>query len=169
MQKNVPPPQDNAAKATHRVIATDNAPKVIGPYSQGVVAGGSNFVFVSGQIPLNPRTMALVADDIRTQTEQVIVNLRAVLASASCNLNDVVKTTIFLTSMDDFEEMNAVYAKHFSKNPPARATVEVSRLPKDVKVEIEAIALVSGTQEASRRFPPQLPPSRPQPPAPVKR
>lgn len=121
------------------VILTSKAPKPIGPYSQAIRAGG--FVFCSGQIPLNPETGELVSSDVEAQTRQVLENLSCVLESSGLCLNCVVKTTIFLKSMNDFPKVNAVYGNYFKENPPARSTVEVSRLPKDVLVEIEAVAV----------------------------
>lgn len=122
------------------IISTENAPGAIGPYSQAVKVG--NMVFCSGQIPIDPKTGEFVSDDIAEQTEQVIKNLTAVLHAAETNLNNVVKTTVFLADMNDFAAMNDVYAKHFSENKPARATVQAARLPKDARVEIEVIAVV---------------------------
>jgi len=120
------------------VIATKSAPGAIGPYSQGTVAAGS-LVFTAGQIPLNPATGELVAGDIRAQTRQVLENLRAILES---DLSSVVKTTVFLRDLSDFAAMNEVFAEFFTGAPPARSTVEVARLPRDVRVEIEAIGVV---------------------------
>jgi 2-iminobutanoate/2-iminopropanoate deaminase len=117
-------------------VQTKNAPSAIGPYSQAVKAGG--FVFTSGQIPLSP-SGELVGNDITAQTTQVLENIKAVLEAAGVKLDDVVKTTVFLSDMGNFAAMNDVYAKYFP-NSPARSTVEVSRLPKDVLIEIEAIA-----------------------------
>lgn len=123
------------------VVATD-APAAIGPYSQGVRAG--SFVFLSGQIPLDPATGQLVAGDITSQTEQVMTNLAAVLRAAGTSLDRVVKTTIYLTDLADFSTVNQVYAQFVGTPPPARATVQVSRLPRDARVEIDAIALLPG-------------------------
>ena len=123
------------------IIATDRAPKAIGPYSQAVRAG--NLVFASGQIPINPATGEFVAGGIAEQTEQVLRNLTAVFEAAGLNLNQVVKTTVFLLDMDDFTAMNEVYGRFFGEQPPARATVQAARLPRDARVEIEAIAVVS--------------------------
>jgi 2-iminobutanoate/2-iminopropanoate deaminase len=120
------------------IIHSDNAPKAIGPYSQAIRTG--NTVYVSGQIPLNPQTGVIPAT-IEEQVEQVIANIKAVLAAAGLGLNAVVKTTIFVTDLGNFEAVNRVYSQHFGESLPARATVEVSRLPKDVLVEIEAIAV----------------------------
>lgn len=123
-----------------QIIKTVNAPEAIGPYSQAVRTGG--LVFASGQIPLDPRTGQSVAGGIAEQTEQVLHNLSAVLEAAGSSLDRVVKTTVFLADMNDFAAMNEVYARYFSKEPPARATVAAARLPRDARVEIEAIALV---------------------------
>ena len=120
------------------IIATDKAPKAIGPYSQAVRAG--DFIFLSGQIPMDPESGELVGGDIGIQTRRVLENIQ--LESAGANLDRVIKCTVFLDDMDDFAAMNEVYGRFFTENPPARAAVEVSRLPKDVGVEIEAIAFV---------------------------
>jgi len=122
----------------HGVIATDGAPGAIGPYSQAVRSG--DLVFCSGQIPLDPLTGQLVEGGIGSQTARVLANLAAVLAAADLKLANVVKTTVFLVSMDDFPAMNEVYALHFDVDPPARSTVAVAALPKGARVEIEAIA-----------------------------
>ena len=122
-----------------KVVETDKAPKAVGPYSQAIIA--NNFIFVSGQIPIDPSDGQLNTGSTAEQTRQVLKNLSAVLESAGSRLTDVVKTTVYLKNMDDFQEMNSVYSEFFSQNKPARATVEISRLPKDVSVEIEAIAL----------------------------
>lgn len=124
------------------IVATENAPGAIGPYSQAVKAG--DFVFVSGQIPIDPKTGNFVSEDVAEQTEQVFKNLSAVLEAAGSSLKNVVKTTVFLADMNDFARMNEVYARYFTENYPARATVQAARLPKDARVEIEAIALLSG-------------------------
>jgi 2-iminobutanoate/2-iminopropanoate deaminase len=118
-----------------------NAPKAGGPYSPAVRHNG--FVFLSGQIPLDPQTNQLVTGPIEEQTARVIENLRLVLEAAGLSLSDVVKTTVFLKNMDDFARMNEAYGKYFNPNPPARTTVEVARLPRDVHIEIEAIAAAS--------------------------
>jgi len=120
------------------VVSSPDAPPAIGPYSQGIKAGG--FVFLSGQIPLVGPTGKIVSGMIKEQTEQVILNIQALLASEGLTLNDVVKATVFLASMNEFSAMNEIYAKYFTGTPPARSTVEVSRLPRDVRVEIEIIA-----------------------------
>ena len=126
-------------KATvKKIIKTDDAPKAIGPYSQAIEAGG--FIFVSGQIPLDPRTGAIVQGDIREQTRRVMENAKAVLAASGCPMVNVVKATIFLKSMTDFAAVNEVYGGYFPAGPPARATVEVSRLPKDAALEIDFVA-----------------------------
>jgi len=121
------------------IIKTMDAPQAIGPYSQAVEANG--FVFVSGQIPLDPKTGNIVAGDIREQTKRVMENGKAILAAAGCAMSDVVKSTIYLKDMGDFTRVNEVYGGYFSADPPARATVEVSKLPKDVAVEIDFIAV----------------------------
>ena len=122
-------------------ISTSEAPQAIGPYSQGVKAQG--FLFVSGQIPLDPNTGTVVGSTIEAQTEQVMKNLIAILASQKLDLQHVVKTTVFITNMGEFPRFNEVYAKYMKSPYPARATVEVGKLPKDVLVEIEAIAVLS--------------------------
>ena len=123
------------------IISSDAAPKAIGPYSQAVRMG--NLVFLSGQIPIDPATGQLVDGNVQQQTEQVLKNIAAVLAEAGLTFEHVVKTTVFMKNLSDFAPMNEVYAKYFSANPPARSTVEVSRLPRDVQVEIDAIAVAS--------------------------
>jgi 2-iminobutanoate/2-iminopropanoate deaminase len=123
-----------------KIISTNSAPKAIGPYSQAVVAGP--FLFASGQIPINPLTNELIKAGIAQQTEQVLNNLKAVMEKAGGSMDSIVKTTIYLKNMEDFAKVNEVYGKYFAANPPARATVAVSRLPKDVDVEIDAIAFI---------------------------
>ena len=123
------------------IIATDRAPQAIGPYSQAVRAGG--FVFASGQIPIDPATGQFVPGGIAEQTEQVLKNLTALFAAAGVGLDQVVKTTVFLADMEDFTAMNEVYGRYFGQASPARATVQAARLPRDARVEIEAIAVVS--------------------------
>lgn len=123
-----------------KTISTNDAPQAIGPYSQAVVAG--DLVFVSGQIALEPKSGDLVQGGVAEQTVQVLKNLEAVLKAAGANFGSVVKTTIFLADMNDFGTVNGIYGERFSVHPPARATVEVSRLPKDVRVEIDAVAIV---------------------------
>jgi len=122
-----------------QIIATDRAPRAIGPYSQAVRAG--NLVFASGQIPIDPATGEFVAGGVAEQTEQVLRNLTSVFAAAGVELNQIVKTTVFLADMEDFAAMNEVYGRFFGEQPPARATVQAARLPRDAKVEIEAIAV----------------------------
>lgn len=125
-----------------RSIQTDKAPAAIGPYVQAVAVRPSEMVFCSGQIPLDPQSGQLVGEgDVVAQAERVLENLGAVLEAAGCDFADIVKTTIFLKDMGEFAKVNEVYAKRFTADPPARATVEVSRLPKDVLVEIDAIAV----------------------------
>ena len=121
------------------VIATERGPKAIGPYSQAIQANG--FLFVSGQIPLDSRTQQIVEGDIAKQTERVLENLKGIVEAAGSSLDRVVKTTVFLQDLGDFAAMNEVYGRYFPAKPPARATVEVARLPRDVRVEIELIAL----------------------------
>ena len=123
----------------HQVIHTDNAPKAIGPYSQAVKAG--NMLFVSGQVPFVPETMEIVEGDVKAQTAQSLKNVQAILAEAGLDFSHVVKTTVFIKDMNEFAQINEVYAEYFGENKPARACVEVARLPKDVKVEIEVIAI----------------------------
>ena len=121
------------------VISTDRGPRAIGPYSQAIRANG--FLFLSGQVSLNPATQQLVPGDIAAQTARVLENLKGILEAAGSSLDRVVKTTVYLKDMNDFAAMNEVYARYFPSAPPARATVEVARLPKDARVEIELIAL----------------------------
>ncbi len=121
-------------------VATDRGPKAIGPYSQAVKANG--FVFLSGQIALDPRTQQLVEGDISAQTERVLENLKGIVEASGSSLQRVVKTTVFLTDMREFAAMNEVYSRFFVTHPPARSTVEVARLPRDVRVEIDLIALL---------------------------
>jgi 2-iminobutanoate/2-iminopropanoate deaminase len=124
-----------------KIISTDRAPKAIGPYSQAVISNG--FAFLSGQIPLDPATGQLIEGDVQAQTERVLENLQAVLEAAGCTLASVVKTTVYLKDMGEFSKMNEIYGRYFATNPPARATVEAARLPRDVRVEIDCIAAVS--------------------------
>ena len=121
------------------VISTDRGPRAIGPYSQAIRANG--FLFLSGQVSLDPATQQLVQGGIAQQTERVLENLKGILEAAGSSLDRVVKTTVYLQDMNDFSAMNEVYARYFPSAPPARATVEVARLPKDARVEIELIAL----------------------------
>ena len=121
------------------IISTKDAPQAIGPYSQAIKANG--FVFTSGQIAIDPSTQQVVAGDVAAQTERVLRNLSEILEAAGSGLGKVVRCTVFLKNMNDFAAMNQVYAKYFSSAPPARSTVEVARLPKDVLVEIDVIAL----------------------------
>jgi 2-iminobutanoate/2-iminopropanoate deaminase len=120
-------------------ISTKSAPAAIGPYSQAVRAGG--MVFLSGQIPLDPATGQMIASDITAQTEQVMKNLAAVLEAAGCGFDDVVRTTIYLVDLADFQAVNDAYGRRFVSNPPARATVQVAALPRGARVEIDAIAI----------------------------
>lgn len=121
-----------------KIIETANAPKAIGPYSQAVAHNG--MVYVSGQIPLDPSTNNLIDGDIAVQTAQVLENLKAILEAAGSSLDRVLKTTVYLRDMNEFPQMNEVYARYFTSNWPARATVQAARLPKDVRVEIDCIA-----------------------------
>ncbi|HZF39803.1 MAG TPA: RidA family protein [Blastocatellia bacterium] len=120
-------------------IQTDRAPQAIGPYSQAIKANG--FIFASGQIPLDPATMQIVEGGIEEQTERVLDNLKAVLEATGSSLDRVVKTTVYLADMSEFAAMNEIYARYFGSTKPARATVQVARLPRDVKVEIDVVAL----------------------------
>lgn len=121
------------------IVSTEHGPKAIGPYSQAVKANG--FVFVSGQVAIDPKTQQVIEGDIAKQTERVLENLKGIVEAAGSSLHKVVKTTVFLKDMGEFAAMNEVYARYFPAAPPARATVEVARLPKDVRVEIELIVL----------------------------
>ena len=122
------------------IINTEKAPAALGPYSQAIKAG--NTIYVSGQIPLIPETMEIISDDVQEQTKQSLENVKAVLEAAGATLNDVVKASVLIKDMNDFAKINEIYATYFTENNPARACVEVARLPKDVKVEIEVIAVV---------------------------
>ena len=134
----------NPRKATHNflmkeIIITPKAPAAIGPYSQAVKV--DNFIFLSGQIAINPETGDVVPGDIKAQVRQIFENIKAVLAASGCHLDDVVKTTVFMRNLKDFSAMNEIYKEYFNSNPPARTTVEVGGLPRDVMIEIEAIAI----------------------------
>jgi 2-iminobutanoate/2-iminopropanoate deaminase len=122
-----------------KIVSTPHAPAAIGPYSQAVVSNG--FAFLSGQIPLDPATGKIIEGGIGEQTERVLENLKAALESCGSSLAQVVKTTVYLKDMDEFARMNEVYARYFPEKPPARSTVEVARLPRDVRVEIDCIAV----------------------------
>ena len=124
-----------------QIISTTEAPSAIGPYSQAVQVGG--MLFVSGQIPIDPVSGELVQGGVEAETRQVLNNLKAILEAAGSSLEKVVKATLFIADMNQFGTINAIYAEYFQTDPPARACVEVARLPKDVQVEIEAVALVS--------------------------
>lgn len=123
-----------------KIISTDRAPKAIGPYSQAVVTNG--FAFLSGQIPLDPTTNQLIEGDISAQTERVFENIKGLLEACGSSLGQVVKTTVFIKDMGEFAKMNEIYARYFPENPPARSTIEAARLPRDVRIEIECVALV---------------------------
>ena len=122
-----------------QIIQTNNAPQAIGPYSQAVMANGT--LYVSGQIPVVPATGAIVSDKVEDQARQVMENVKAVVEAAGFTLDNVVKTTVFIKNMDDFAVINGIYSEYFKENCPARACVEVARLPKDVLIEMEAIAV----------------------------
>lgn len=124
-----------------KAIRTTSAPAAIGPYSQGIVTQ-QGFLFTAGQIALSPATGVVIEGDIKIQTRQVIQNLKAILEEGGSGLAQVVKTTVFLADMGEFASMNEVYGEYFKENPPARSTVEVARLPRDVRVEIEAVAII---------------------------
>ena len=124
---------------TKEIIHSDNAPAAVGPYSQAVKVG--NFVYSAGQVGLDPATMKLVDGGVEAQTEQVLQNLQAVLRAAGSSLADVIKTTVFLADMNDYKAVNAVYARYFTENPPARSAVQVAALPLGALVEIEVVAL----------------------------
>lgn len=126
----------------HKKIVTEEAPKAIGPYSQAIIATGTNLIFISGQIPLDPVSLQIEAKTIAEQTKRSLKNLQAILKAANASWHHVVKTTVFLKDMNDFLAMNAEYEKFFVEHKPARACVEVARLPRDALVEIEAIAVV---------------------------
>ena len=123
-----------------KVIHTDKAPQAIGPYSQAIQAG--NFLFLSGQIPLDPKTGELAKGDIREQTKQVLENIKGVLESQKLGMGNVVKATIFLKDIGNFNQVNEVYATYFPSSPPARSTVEVSKLPRNTEIEIEVVAIL---------------------------
>lgn len=123
-----------------KIISTTKAPAAIGPYSQAVQAG--NTIYVSGQIPFVPETMTLVSEDVKEQTKQALENVKAILEAAGSSLNDVVKASVFVKDINDFAAINEVYGTYFNENKPARALVEVARLPRDVKIEIEVIAVI---------------------------
>lgn len=129
-----------AQSTRKRAVVSPDSPKVIGPYSHGIIANG--FIFLAGKIGTDPKTDAIVAGGIMEQTDQAISNLEAVLKAAGSSLDDVVKTTVFLADMNDFAKMNEIYAKRFKSPFPARSTVQVARLPRDARIEIEAIAVV---------------------------
>jgi 2-iminobutanoate/2-iminopropanoate deaminase len=123
-------------------IKTSNAPAAIGPYSQGIKTSGGKMIFTAGQIALDPATGRLVEGDIAAQTRRALDNVKAILTTAGASLENVVKTTVFMSDLSEFAAMNEVYGEYFSANPPARSTVEVKALPRGAKVEIEAIAVV---------------------------
>ena len=128
---------------TKSVVLTQKAPAPIGPYNQGIIVSGK-LLFTAGQIPLDPANGQIIQGDIKAQTRQALNNVQAILEQGGAAMKDVVKTTVFIKDMNEFSAMNEVYAEFFKDMPPARSTVEVSRLPRDVKVEIEAIAVLQG-------------------------
>lgn len=130
-----------------KTVATDDAPKAIGPYSQAVIHEGT--IYLSGQIPLDPVTGQVIEGDVAAQTGRVLDNIKAVLAACGSSLDLVLKTTVFLKDMGEFSKFNEVYGRYFPENPPARSTVEVARLPRDVRVEIDAIAIVGSWRESA--------------------
>ncbi len=129
-------------------IKTDRAPQAIGPYSQAILTG--DFIFISGQVPIDPKTGEMIVGSIKDQTKQVLENVKAVLEAAGSSLDQVVKTTVFLQDMNDFAQMNEVYASYFNPPYPARSTIQVARLPREAKIEIEAIALAGGKKGGNR-------------------
>jgi 2-iminobutanoate/2-iminopropanoate deaminase len=124
------------------IVLTKEAPAPIGPYNQAILAQGT-FLFIAGQIPIDPHSGQVIQGDIKAQTKLVLKNIQAILEEAGCSTRDIVKTTVFLKDISEFAGMNEVYAEFFKTEPPARSTIEVARLPRDVKVEIEAIAVLS--------------------------
>lgn len=138
----------DAQAKNKRAFETPDAPKAIGPYSQAIAANG--FVYTAGQVGADPKTGALVEGGIAEQTEQVLKNLEAVLKAAGSSLDDVVKTTVFLADMNDFAKMNEVYARRFKTPFPARSTVQAARLPRDARVEIEAVAIARGKKDRGK-------------------
>ncbi|HEY9401326.1 MAG TPA: RidA family protein [Pyrinomonadaceae bacterium] len=132
-------------QTVREIVATEAAPQAIGPYSQAIILG--DFVFTSGQIPIDPQTGVFVEGGIAEQTEQVLRNLAEVLRAAGTGLEAVVKTTVFLADMNDFAAMNEVYGRYFSNEPPARSTVQATRLPRDARVEIDVIAVKTVTSD----------------------
>src|SRR5216110_2515530 len=145
-----------------KIIATSEAPAAIGPYSQAIRS--DNLIFCSGQIPLDPKSGEMVSDDISAQTRRVLDNISGLLKSEGLSLGDVLKTTIFLTDLGNFQIVNEIYGSYFNNQPPARSTVQVSALPKGAKVEMEVIACANGGATASDTSPPHPPPPPPPPP-----
>ncbi len=138
------PGNSGGVSTVKECIETKKAPAAIGPYSQGIKAG--QLIFTSGQLPMDPTTGELVGGGMEEQAERALENMKAVLESAGASMGGVVKVTVFLKDMGDFADMNQVYSKYFSENPPARSCVQVTKLPKDVRIEIEAVAVL-GSQE----------------------
>ncbi len=139
----------NAQANGKRAVESPDAPKAIGPYSQAIVANG--FIFTAGQVGADPKTGTLVEGGIEAQTEQVLKNIEAVLKASGSSLDDVVKTTVFLADLNDFAKMNEIYAKRFKMPFPARSTVQVARLPRDAKIEIEAVAVIRAGAPGDRK------------------
>jgi 2-iminobutanoate/2-iminopropanoate deaminase len=131
-----------------KIVATDHAPAAIGPYSQAIRSG--SMLFCAGQIPLDPKSGQIVSDDVAAQTKQVLENVSGILQAAGLNFSHVVKTTVFLISMDHFQTVNEIYGTYFRENPPARSTVAVSALPRSAKIEIEVIAMAPETSGAGK-------------------
>ncbi|CUS89660.1 endoribonuclease L-PSP [Candidatus Kryptobacter tengchongensis] len=129
----------SGGKVEKKIVYTEKAPKPVGPYSQAVIAG--DFIFTAGQIPIDPKTNQVVQGDIKEQTKQVLENLKAVLEASGATFDDVVKVTVYMRDLNEFSAMNEIYSEYFKNSPPARTTVEVSRLPRDVKIEIDLIAV----------------------------
>lgn len=129
----------SGGKVEKKIVYTEKAPKPVGPYSQAVIAG--DFIFTAGQIPIDPKTNQVVQGDIKEQTKQVLENLKAVLEASGATFDDVVKVTVYMRDLSEFSAMNEIYSEYFKNSPPARTTVEVSRLPRDVKIEIDLIAV----------------------------
>lgn len=139
----------NAQSTGKRAVESTDAPKAIGPYSHAIVANG--FIFTAGQVGTDPKTGTLVEGGIEAQTEQVLKNIETVLKAAGSSLDDVVKTTVFLADLNDFAKMNEIYAKRFKAPFPARSTVQVARLPRDAKIEIEVIAVLRDKPQSTQR------------------
>lgn len=129
----------SGGKVAKKIVYTEKAPKPVGPYSQAIAIG--DFIFTAGQIPIDPKTNQIVQGDIKEQTKQVLENLKAILEASGATFDDVVKVNVYMKDLNEFSAMNEVYSEYFKNSPPARTTIEVSRLPKDVKIEIDLIAV----------------------------